>query len=535
MGKRITIKQMRQQIFTFEDGLDTLTDPRRLKPNNNKETVAGSPDMENVEITKTGSILTSTGFEEVSSIASTGGAKNLLDYEKNDTTHLLIITHGDKHYYITPDDSTWVEVGDYGTEANYVGGTVYKCSDGSRYSILGNDIAANTMQKYDYDHAMQNVGGTPPDSYIMETFMGRLWAASGSTLYYTNVDDEDDWAGGGTIGFNDIITGLKKDGSRLTVFTKSYHQGVTFTFDSDYNISVPGKEINEREPGCLAHKSVRAVYSDIYYWSDIGVMSLGSERNYVDQALPRPQSLSTLIDPSLEYTNKAYRKDACSLFYQQQYYLSVPYGTDNFNSRTFVYNRNRKAWTLRTGIYPTDWSLFRDSNYKNEVYFTDYFASRLLKFNDSYSYAGSGYTRKWTSKKFVMGDANRMKKWKWIDITGSIDEATEIRVRIQVDNNYKEYKIDRTELEVDAFGEYIGDNFLGDAYLGGAEAEDSRFKRFRSRLQFPKDLTEGFDMQITIYNSAEEQPWKIDYIGIEYDMLPVTQIPNKYINNQPIP
>ena len=530
-----------QHIADFSGGLNTLTDARRLKPNSEKETTAESPDMENVEITKTGSLITSTGFEVVSSIASTGGPKALLNYEKDETNRYLIITHDDDHYSITPTVSTWstTNLGDYGTVANYVGGTVYLGAGGDRLAILGNDIAANTTQEADLSAAMQSVAGAPPDGYIMETFMGRLFVAGAgtATLYYTNVDDEDDWAGGGTIGFNDIITGLAVEGERLIVFTRTYHQGVHFVYDDTAVISVPQKEPYERQFGCLAHKSVQKVYPDVYYWSNYGVMRLGAESAYDDRGIPRPQSLSTYIDPSLEYTNKTYRKGACSVFHpaEQQYYLAVPYGTDQFNSRVLVYNRNWDAWTTRSGVYPTDFALFKNSDYKDELYFTDYFASRLLKFNDGYSYAGAGYPRRWKSKKFTMGDASRMKIWKWIDITGSMYESTEIKIRIQVDNAYKEYKITNTELEKNAFGEYMGDNWKGDAFLGGEEADESAFKRFRSRLYFIQDLREGFDMQLTIYNSDDEEPWKIDSIAIEYDYLPRTQLPSKYINNNPIP
>jgi len=525
------------RITDFSYGLDTLTDPRRLPPNSDKDQKGGSPDIENVDITKTGAIITSTGFEEVSNIASTGGAKNLLNYEKNETERWLIITHSDDHYAISPTSTVWDDslLGDYGTAATYVGGTVYKGAAGDRLAILGTDLDANTIKSADLSGAMANLADPPSHGYIMTSFMGRLFVAKEATLYYSNVDDEDDFAGGGTIGFNDIITGLMVEGDRLVVLTRTYHQGVIFGFDDNFALSVPQKEPYERQYGCLGHKTVQRVYPDVYYWTDEGVMRLGAELSYDERGIPRPQSLSTMINPSLNFTNKLYRKDACSIFFDQQYYLSVPYGTDNFNSRTLVYNRDVKAWTLRTGIYPTDWALFRDSNYKQELYFTDYFASRLLKMNDGYSYDGAGYTRRWTSKKFVMGDSMIMKKWKWVDITGSIDEATELTVRLQVDDNYKEYKIDRTELELDATGEYIGDNFIGDAFLGGAEAEDSRFKRFRTRIQFNQDLKEGFDMQITLYNNGDEQPWKVDFIGIEYDYLPRHQIPSKYLNNNPLP
>lgn len=529
---------MFQRITNFGT-LDTLTDVRNLQPNSDKEYTATSPYMENVEITQTGALVTCTGFEEVSSIVASGGAKALLNYEKDDDNRWLIITHGTDHYSISPTDTTWstTNLGSYGTEATYVGGVVYMGTSAVRRAILGNDVAANVTKKADKAIAMASLAGAPPDGYIMEVFMGRLFIANGVILYYCDVEDEDDFAGGGTIKFNDIITGLKVEGGRLNVFTRTYNQGVMFDYDASFNISLPLKEPYERKFGCYAHKSIQSFYPDVYYWSTNGVMRLGTETGYNENGLPRPQSLSERIDPSLEFTNKAYRKSACSFVdpIKQQYYLSVPYGADQFNSRTFVYNRNIQAWTLRTGIYPTDYALFKNSDYQDEIYFTDYFAARLLKFNSGYSYAGSGYSRLWTSKKFTMGDANCMKMWKWIDITGSMDEATEIKVELLVDNRYETYLITRDQLEVDAFGQYLGDNFLGDAYLGGAEPSESRFKRFRCRIPFPKNLREGFDMQITIYNDGDEQPWKIDSIGIEYEFLPRTQLPPQYINNHPIP
>jgi hypothetical protein len=378
---------------------------------------------------------------------------------------------------------------------------------------------------------MASLAGAPPDGYIMAVFMGTLFIADGITLYYTDVEDEDDFAGGGTIKFNDIITGLKVTGERLMVFTRTYNQGVVFSYDSTWNISVPLKEAYERPYGCLSPKTIDMVYSNCTYWADEGVMAMGREESY-DDTVPRPQSLSRLIDPSLEYANKTYRRNACGKQWKQQYFLSIPYGTDAFNSRTFVYNLNWQSWMLRTGIYPTCFELFRNSDYKQELYFGNYFASELCKFNDSYSYNGFGYKKSWKSKKFTHGDSNIMKVWKWIDITGSMDSSTEITLTIQVDNDQKQYRIDSTHLEIDSFGEYIGDNFLGDAYLGGSEATESRFKRFRARIPVTSALREGYEMQLTVENDEAEQPFKIDFIGIEYDYKPREMIPARFINNE---
>jgi len=639
--------------------LNTLSDERYLKPNSDKETIAESPDMENVELTLNGSIATSPGFEEVSSRGSgSGRVKNILPYNKDDDTQYLLIAHDDDYFSITPANTSWsnTNLGDYGTAATNVGGTVYKGSataatatvtitsyanlvsgtddaivvngvtftaqagaatpgdatfraatsndatatslrtqvnaytgvltenldditaseasavvtltadtaggrgntyklayidndtnigavisgalftggEDARQAILGNDNASNYIQKADVSSAMTTIGGAPAQGYIMESFMGHLFIARDKTLYYSNIEDEDDWSGGGTIGFNDVITGLMVEGTRLVVFTRSYHQGVFFQYDDSNVLSVPLKEPYERQYGCLAPKTVVEVYPDTYYWSPFGAMRLGTESGYDENGLPRPMSLSTLIDPSLQNTNFAERALAASIFNpaKQQYYLSVPNGVDTFNSVTYVYNRNWNAWTKMTGFYPSCWALFKNTYYEDEQYFGDENAPRVLKFNDQYTFAGSGYTRKWKSKKFIMGDANRMKQWKWVDIAGSMYENTEFTVTMTVDGESKSYIIDSTHLETAAGGGYLGDNWLGDQWKGG-ELVTSQFKRFRARIYFDQTIKEGFDMQITVQNDGAGQPWKLDFMGIEYEYLARHQLANKFINDNP--
>ena len=524
------------QINRFE-GLNTNTDPRVIKPNKDTDGVAEATEMENVEITKEGALTTSNGFELVSSITGTGPVLNLHNFEKDDDERYLIITHGTNHYSISPASSVWstTGLGSYGTQANVVGATSYFGASALNKVILGTDITANTIKKADFVATYADVGGTPPDGYIMTVFMGRLFVANGFTLYYTNVEDEDDWAGGGTIKFNDLITGMKVQGDRMIVFTRTYNQGVIFTYDDSFVLSTPLKEPYERQYGCLAPKSITNVGSDAYYWSDRGIVRLGSENGYDDKGLPRPMSLSKNIEPSLEFTNKKYRARANAAYWmaKQQYWLSVPYGADQFPSRTFVYNETWESWWLRTGFYPSAMAMFRNSDYEPELYFGSYFGPELYKFNDGYSYNGFGYTRKWSSKKFTMGTNIMFKEFRQIDITGSMDAATEIYVTIEVDSQKKTYKIDNTFLIRDAYSNYIGDDWIGDAYLGGDAPSETRFKRFYAPLNIPRDLREGLEMTITIQNDGEEQPWKIDFIGIEYEMRAKKQVLRRnYVNQQ---
>jgi len=522
-------------------GLNTNTDARRIKPNKDTEGIFESVEMTNLDLVGDGAMVTSKGFEAVSNVSGSGGVLNLLNYDKDTDNRWLLITYDDDHYSISPTDTDWsnTNLGDYGTVGTLVGGVVYKgTTDGTsiiRRAILGTDIDANTIQKVDISNAMEDVGGTPPThGYIMAVFQGYLMVALGATLYITNAEDETDWATVGTVGFNDIITGISVDGERATVFTRSYHQGMRVYLDDANSLSVPLKEPYERPFGCLAHKTVVPTGSNTYYWSPRGIMRLGEEINYTS-AVPRPRSLSKDIENSLENINTSQRAKATSVFWDEkrQYWMATPFGSENVNSICWIYWEDWNAWTTRDGFYPGDLELFRDSDYKNELYFGDANSPYLYKFNDDYSYDGAGYTRRWKSKIFTMGTGVQFKQFTRIDLTGSMDTGTEFFITLDVDGTKKKYKIDNTFLLRSSFSQYIGDHIYGNEWIGGDAPSESRFKRFYAPLEFPKEIREGMELQITIENDEPEQPFKIDFLGIEYNVLSRKQVPGrKFVNVQ---
>lgn len=518
-------KVYKQVINNWSEGINTLNDPFYLQPNSEKQNTAELVECDNFDINAEGALITSLGYEQVSTKSGlTGGCKALLNYEKDDTTRQLLITHDDDIYYITPSSTTWEDVGDYGTAGN-VGGTVFKGTDSTRFAILGSDVSANDISKW--DGTTLTALNDPPDyGDIMETFMGRLFIASGPTLYYSDVEEEDDFAGGGTIKFNDIITGLKVDGKHLNVITKSYHQGVTFTFDDENLISVPNKAVYEREFGGLAPGGVQKIHSNILYLADEGVFRLGAEENY-DDPVPRPQSLSLKIDNDLRHIRKKYRRKIANEYFNQKYYLAVPYDS-NINDKTYVYNTTWNCWTTRSGFYPADFAVFRNSDYQRELYFVDANNPILYKFNDKYDYAGSGYNRKIKSKKHIQGNANVMKRWYNFTITGEIYSATTFTVRLTVDNNSITFTVNNSHIIKGVYSEYLGQVYTGAGYVGGSDISDTSFLRFRRTYKIPQQIKEGYSLQYEIYNNEPGEPIKIDYIDFEYSYLPKIKVQDKF-------
>lgn len=372
--------------------------------------------------------------------------------------------------------------------------------------------------------------------YIMEEFMGHLFIAIENNLYYSGTHDEMSFASTdsgdkGLISFNEIITGLKNNTDRLVVFTRSNYEGISFTFDDSYALVIPKKDY-KRNFGCLAPKTISSVGSNTYYWSNRGVMNLGAEESYNENGIPRPMPLSENIENVLAEANFAKKEGATAIFSpeKQKYYMALPMSTSNVNDTILVYDQHMQAWTSRSGVFVGDFDLFGT---KNDLYFGDANSPKIYKFNDSYSYGGYGYTRTWKSKIFTFGAPFRFKKFYKLEIAGSMDTATEFYVTLKVDNHIKKYKIDSSFLIVDSYSEYLGDSLLGDEYFGGNGSEDTRFKRFYAPLDFDREIREGIELEITIENDGEEQPLKIDFLGIKYSIIGDKQVPkSNFVNTQ---
>lgn len=523
-----------QTITNWTGGLNIEDDIQSIRPYNEKDNTAELVVCDNFDIRADGSIETSTGYEEVSTLdGETGGGIGLLAYDKTEDDRYLLICHKDKYYSVTPSDFEWSDtnLGDYGDEADQFGGVVYKGTSATARAILGTDIAANELKQADISGAMATVSNSTDvvGAYIMAEAFGRLFVAKNRTLYYTNVEDETDWAGGGNMGFNDIITGLIKEGDYLHVFTRSYHQMIKFEYDTDNIIVYPVKPTSERLYGCLAYNSLQNDASNVIYWAEEGIFQLGQEKQYYD-TLPRPQSLSLKIDKLLNNINKQYRKYACSFIKKDQYQLAVPYYS-NVNDRVFVFNTKFGCWTTRSGFYPNAFAKFRNSDYKEEIYFLDGNNPILYKFNDKYNYAESGYTRKIISKKHVCGDALRMKEWHYFTITGEIYSGTTATLRLHSDNNSHEFTINNEYLTGETFGDYIGKAPIGELPLGGGEVEDTSFKKFARRIKIPANIREGLSFQYEIENNGANQPIRIKQVSFDYSYKSKTDLPFKYTNS----
>lgn len=392
----------------------------------------------------------------------------------------------------------------------------------------------------DSEGAIETIGEDAlKGGYIGAEFLGHLFIANGKTLFYSGTEDETSWGSAetgdaGAIGLNDYNKGMLVEGDKLISFMRESNQGIHFTFDDNNNLVVPKKDY-DRKYGCLAPKSVQAIGSNAVYWSEMGVVSLGVEERFDSMGLPRPLSVSEDIDPLLELINKDKADAVIGKYYDKdrKYWLGIPTGTSAVNDGVFVYDLKRKTWHTRSGFYPAAFESFRNSKYESELYFGSANSGEIFKFNDSYNYNGDGYKRVWKSKIFTFGSNTRLKRIHNIRFTGAMSYNTVIYITFNMDGELKKYEIDSSFILGKSYSDYIGDNIIGDSWKGGVAPEDSEFKRFFAPVNIAKSINTGFEFQITIENEGADQPFKIDGIEIQYEILDNKEVPGlRYINKQ---
>ncbi len=426
-------------------------------------------------------------------------------------------------------------VGILGERAQFWNIVIFKGTSGLPTAIIGNSSPNNPMMQWDGVN-LSAVSGAPMGGYIMEVYAGSLIVAIGNTIYGSDTYDQTNWSTGNAFSkaFNQNITGLFVLDNTSVVYTKrnAYQLQATFQSDALGNQKLIWNATPYRkQSGNVAPKAVNNIYNDIYAFSSSdGVQRFGSDPQFISTNL-RVNSLSWKINPSLlpQNYNTKYIAQAASGYFNKKFYFSLPYGTNTFNSQTFVYNYDYDAWSSRSGILASQYSVAPDNYNQDALYFGNPFAAEIYKFYNNYDYNLSGYDREYTSKIFTMGNGMRTKFWQWIDIKGAMYINTKFFVDLIVDGMTATYYIDKDSIDPAISDGYYGDNYYGGNYYGGTQLP-SQFLRYGSRIPFPVNIKSGRECQIVFRNFEAGQPWTVDYLNIVYNWEDQSKVPYNYQN-----
>lgn len=439
-------------------------------------------------------------------------------------------------YSLAPGGSTLNFIGSLGERAQYWNGTIFKGNTGKRLYIVGSSSPNNPVWSWDGIVLAQISANAPLGAYIMDVYAGSLLLAQGNTIFGSDTYDQTNWTtlNSFSLPFNDDITGLFVLDQTAVVYTKrnAYQLQATFQSDAQGNQELVWNATPYRKTaGNVAPKSVNNIYNDIYAFSSSdGIQRFGSDPQFISTNL-RVNSLSWKINPSLlpQNYNTQNISYGASGYFDKKFYFSLPYGTNTFNSQTFVYNYDYDAWSSRSGILASQYSVAPDNHNEDALYFGNFFAGEIYKFYNNYDYNLAGYQREYNTKIFTMGNGMRTKFWQWIDIKGAMYINTTFYVDLTVDGVTSTYLIDQNSIDPAIADAYYGDDYYGDDYYGGTQLPNE-FLRYGARIPFPVNIRSGRELQITFRNFEPGEPWTVDYLNIVYNWEDQSKVPYNYQN-----
>jgi len=503
-------------------GVNSKDDPRDLATNE-------SPFILNMDIYRKGRVISRTGYEKWGDAISgaTSGFRGLLRYYRsfgaNSGDYLLSFHSNGNGYKSTNTTKTPASISTYGTDSGSVRGINF-----NNTAVIGNGLAANTLQKWEGTGNLGNLGGTPPDGKVFGSINHSLLVAgTGSrTLYWSDIDDPEAWAAG--IASNTVVQA--KDGGEVRSILEANDQPMVLaefskhmadmTFDSsDLLVRFAFKEKIDSSGGCVATGSVQNLVNSfgetpVYLSATGGFQAYGALENFSDKR--SPAELSFKIEPTVKRINYNSNDVINSEVWQKKYICLVPFESAIKNNYAFVYAQEFGAWTIYNGMGFADIARFRDDFQQDQLIMASSGDPQLYKANNSFSDDGVGYSRIYQSKTWDFG--NRVRQ-QWIDFTGSKVIGKDVYIDVWVDGRQLPRKKVTDNHFVEATsGGYVADNWVGDHYAGGALGELGP-NMFLWRGRYPITNTEGQQVYFKIHNNSEGGGFSLHTYGIKIDLV----------------
>ena len=227
--------------------------------------------------------------------------------------------------------------------------------------------------------------GLPPKCKYMTSWRGQLILGgkvdSVTSIYYSDIDSPEYFpSADNEFKVNTAITGLATLDNLLYVFQEHAISGITGDLSAD-NISV--NEVSREGIGCSAHHTLAEVQGRVWFLSDEGVFSIGSDGMKEESSPIKPK-----FGPTNPFTFK--QAVAINSTKDDKYILFMPkltnvsgerIASDNVDSETYVYDYYRKAWL--------EWNKFNlmggIATYNDNLYFIPRITNSIATFKfDSY-------------------------------------------------------------------------------------------------------------------------------------------------------
>jgi hypothetical protein len=373
LPKYISDSQVAGDI-NFSGGLNTTGGPLSLQDNE-------SPDLQNIDFNKFGSILKRKGYDVLNAEAISGDPfiSGLYWFEfvsAGSFVRKAIATAGTKFYKMDDLDGTWddatnsmtITAGtqfDFETFLNKVymtnGVDLPLVWDGAGTSSLTTMAVPTNLTDAKYIRLYNN--------YL---FLGNVIVDNvnhNSRIYWSNIKDAGTWT---ATHFIDVskddgqeITGLRVLTDRLVIFKTRSIYVLQFTGDSDIPFILPGGGKTNSAVGCVAPFSIQEVENGLVFLSYDGFYYFDGNNSF---------KISDRISSTIDGLANTNLSSARSLVQKSKnrYMCAVTSSGQTENDRVLVWDYFLNAWTIYVGLAPSAMTTFYVNGIEERPYFGDY-------------------------------------------------------------------------------------------------------------------------------------------------------------------
>lgn len=291
-----------------------------------------------------------------------------------------------------------------------------------------------------------SVTATPPRGGYLIEHKRRLWTAGDyadpACLYYSDVDEPEDWIGGGSIYLagkdsGGRCTGLTAFDNKVFYFSDSRIYAIDPTGpDTNWNAAMSGYNSISWSLGCIAPKSLVQTDNALIFLSADGVRAYGYIPGMYSQDGSGLIDISENIRPTLDGISDALKAKCAGAFYNGRYWLACALedgATDNDSVLVYSLPQGNKpgAWTLYSNMPVASFFVTRGDEYGLYAGGTN---GHIYRMEYGESDNGSAITMRYVTPQLAPGGFEAIKHFNTLHIAAESDTSQSLTVGVNTDD-----------------------------------------------------------------------------------------------------
>ncbi len=318
--------------------------------------------LQNIDLTVPGERKRRPGITEIEDL-SNDEITGMFNYDPQGYTANLLVTEGTNL-------DRWTGAGAFtkGVKADFTTSLpttmikAYKSGVGDVTLVSnGTDNVFEMSPDYSFDD-LGNTNTSPPLTTVMTYFRNIVWALKEDGLYFSDAAPSDYSA---AFDRNTNVFRMPVGEERALAGTRDFGLlvvGKEQVWSLNPSITPAATDKSEKisDYGCAAGNTFIEVGDDFVYLAFDGVRGLRrTEQDKLQYGTSLP--ISYKLKTEFENINWAHIKKACSVYWDNKYFISLPTGSSTTNNEVWVYYPATEGWSVFTGWNVSCWAKFKVS------------------------------------------------------------------------------------------------------------------------------------------------------------------------------